>query len=182
MVVSGRSFDLSAAVAAGNDDAIVAMIREASDPGVPQRPSAQDVRTLLVDTRSNRVRNAAAVALADLRADGAAEDIVTLLRSPAAASSAGTLLFALDELGASLPLDVLLTIIEHGSYEARSEALSFLAEHRLAVEDDADLVDIRDRLDALASAPDPDTSRAATEARERLRPYLDRGRSPGTSP
>ena len=182
MVDQGRSIDLSAAIAAGNDDAIVAMIREASDLSASRRPTAEDVRALLVETRSNRVRNAAAVALADLRADGAADAIVTLLRSPGAAANAGTLLFALDELGGSLPLDVLLTMIEHGSYEARSEALGFLAGDRLTTDDDGDLLDAGDRLDALAGASDPDMSRAAAEALERLRPYLDRVHGPGMSP
>lgn len=182
MVSPGQSSDLSAAIASGNDDVVVAMLRGATDRGVPRRPTAHAVRMLLMDTASNRVRNAAAVALADLRADGAAEDIVKLLRAPETARVAGTLLFALDELGGTLPLDALLTIVEHGSYEARAEALRFIAEDRLTPDDDATLLAATDSLHALASASDAETSRAAMDALERLRPYLDRIQAPGIVP
>ena len=61
------------------------------------------------------------------------ERIVDVLRGPEVAGSSGTLLFALNELGASLPPSLLVHLVEHGSFEGRAEALIAMEEGRITL-------------------------------------------------
>ncbi len=94
--------------------------------------------SILQQAKSDRVRNAAAIAIVDLKATDAAHDIIDVLRRPEVAKVSGTLIYAVDELGASIPFLVLARLLELGSYEARAQALLFFEENRIALgsEDD----------------------------------------------
>jgi hypothetical protein len=124
----------------------------------------------LVATASNRVRNAAALALADMGGRDAGRMIVEVLRRPDIAKVSGTLLYALRELGASIPLSVIVGLIENGSYESRATALEFLKERQIERPDRAELDDARKRLTSFAR--DGDESEGAEAAQVALE-YLD---------
>ena len=96
------------------------------------RASASDrqrVLELLRQEPSPAVRNAAAIAAADLRLPDADKFIIRLLRRPELKNQRGTLLYALEELQAKVPLTLLTEIISEGSYEARHHALSLLSKN-----------------------------------------------------
>lgn len=139
-----------------DEDDIVKTLRTASDhAGAEERPGwIRTAADLLARTASRRNRNAAALALADLNAREAAGTLVDVLRRPEVATEAGTLLYALDELGASLPLDVAVGIIERGSYEGRAQVVLLLEERRVDRPADAELSAWRDRLGRLAARED----------------------------
>lgn len=94
------------ALRTGDEGRIVDALRHSSrGPTEHDRSSlTRETVTLLQTTASRRVRNAAALALADLGDPHAAESIVDVLHRPEIAEASGTLLFALNEFGASLPL------------------------------------------------------------------------------
>lgn len=123
-----------------------------------------EIAAILDGTRSNRLRNAAALALADRHAPGLAERLATLLASPDIAKSAGTLLYALDRTGGPLPADAFLNLIMNGSYEARAEALEFLVEDRLTVAGPDQARDLLTKLLAIRASDDAEAAGAAREA------------------
>lgn len=131
-----------------------------------------EIGIVLDRTRSNRVRNAAAVVLADRNAEGTAERLLALMTSPEIAKAAGTLLFALDELGGELTPEAFLNLIAHGSYEARAEALAFIAEDRVTVGNARSDRDLIEKLQGFATGSDPDAAHAAFEALEQIRRRL----------
>lgn len=126
------------------------------------------VAQLLQSTTSNSVRNAAALALVDLGGDDAAQIIIDVLHRPDVAKASGTLIYAVDELGASIPLSVLARLLERGSYEARSQALSFLEEGRVARSSDDEWEDGRRVLAALAVSDDAEAAEAGRTALDHL--------------
>lgn len=137
------------AIREGRDDRLVEMIEHAQAEG---GIAAEGLFAALRDTPSRLVRNAAALAIADMRPPRGVEVLADVLARPSIAHEAGTLIYALDELGGSLPLPAFVTLLEHGSYEARSEALILLDNGRVVArsEDERDMA--RDRLAALASS------------------------------
>jgi hypothetical protein len=78
-------------------------------------------------THSSRLRNAAAIAVADLNSDDAKQKLLHLLIRKDTKKSRGTLLYALDEAGASIPIDVLTQVI----MTTREEAIRFLEARRV---------------------------------------------------
>ena len=145
-----------------DEEQMIAWLRD-----VGSRPPAlttAEIARLLDRTGSHRLRNAAALALADLKADGAAERIGVLLRRADVAPQSGSLLFALDELGGTLSLEGLLNILRNGSFEARSEALHFLDADRVSMADPESRRVASAHLTALAAGPDPDAAAAAQDA------------------
>lgn len=149
------------AEARGDDDGVIDVIDRVTADWAKR---IEDIQTVLLRTRSAKVRNAAAVALVDMNAKAACGTIVTVLRRPNMGREAGTLLYALDELGASLPLDVAIDLIENGSYEARAEILLLLQKDRIEpFGSDARHAAIR-RLSALRLMPDAELGEAATIA------------------
>lgn len=92
-----------------------------------QRPAAGTaIEALLRTSKSAKVRNAAALALVELRSPDASKAINSVLTRKDIALTGGTLLFALDELGAKVRPDAALNVLLHGSYEARAELLILL--------------------------------------------------------
>lgn len=130
----------------------------------PQSLTVAEIEELIGRTASHRLRNAAALALVDLKAAGAVERIGALLERPDVASQSGTLLFALDELGGLLPLQSFVTVLRYGSFEGRSEALHFLDAGRVSVPDPDARRTAIGHLAAMVAGPDPEAAEAAEEA------------------
>jgi HEAT repeat protein len=122
---------------------------------------------ILEQTNSSRVRNAAALALADLR-DGSAKDaLINLLTRPDTKGSRGTLLYALEQLGADVPLPVLADIIADDSYEAREEALALIARDCIEYSS-VEIARARASLEAARASADTEHSQAIRRALEYL--------------
>ena len=115
-------------------------------------------------TPSRKVRDAAAIALVDMNARNACDSVIAVLRRPEIGREAGTLLYALDELDASIPLDVAVSLIEHGSYEARAETILLMQEGRIGSFDAAARLAASSKLVDLQTAPDEELAEAATLA------------------
>jgi hypothetical protein len=97
--------------------------------------SSRDLRIgkamqLLEEAASPRVRNSAALMLADLHASGAKQTLIDLVARPDTKGSRGTLLYSLSQLRASVPVELLVKIILEDSYEAREEALDLVSRGR----------------------------------------------------
>jgi HEAT repeat protein len=123
---------------------------------------------ILEQTNSARVRNAAALALADLRALCAKEALINLLTQPETRGARGTLLYALEQLGADVPLAILADIIADESYEAREEALGLIEQGRIDG-DTEEFAPSRARLEAAHASADGERSQAIGRALEYLR-------------
>jgi hypothetical protein len=119
------------ALAGGDEGRLVAELQNLKSQRSQRGARAAKAMQVLEQANSSRVRNAAALALVDLRASGAKEALINLLKRPDTKGSRGTLLYALEQLGASLPLLLLADIIVDESYEAREEALAFIANNRI---------------------------------------------------
>jgi hypothetical protein len=153
-------YALEAAERSGDETRLVEELRNA-EPDV-----APEVMRILERTSSPRVRNAAALALADMRAEGARDSLIEALRRVETRGYRGTILYALDELGANLPLSVVIDIIVDDPYEAREEALGFLASGR--VDSDADPRQVEGKLRVALRREDEERSHALREALEYL--------------
>ena len=81
---------------------------------------------VLATTADPRMRNAAAVALADLGSEIAPSVIRGLLVSPPTEGCRGTLLYALREMGGRLPLGLIVSSLARNVGEAQEELLGFL--------------------------------------------------------
>jgi hypothetical protein len=146
----------------GDEERMIARLRAVRDE--PQSLTVAEIEELIGRTASHRLRNAAALALVDLKAVGAAERIGALLERPDVAPQSGTLLFALEELGGWLPLQSFVTVLRYGSFEGRSEALHFLDAGRVSVPDPDARRTAIGQLAALVAGSDPEAAEAAEEA------------------
>jgi len=117
---------LEAAELAGNQDRLVEALHHVKSEKSPRQDRASQVLRILKETDSPRVRNAAAIALADMKVTTAKDELIKLLARDATKYSRGSLLYALEEMNAEIPLTVLADIIASDDYEAREEALRFL--------------------------------------------------------
>jgi HEAT repeat protein len=122
---------------------------------------------ILEHTNSARVRNAAALALVDLRAHDAKDALIDLLQRPGTRGARGTLLYALQQLGENVPLPILTEIIIDDSYEAREEALAFIISSHIECSAE-EFARSRVRLEAAASSADTDRLNAIHRALEYL--------------
>jgi HEAT repeat protein len=151
----------------GDEGRLIEELRNLKSRRTPRQSRTARAMQILERTVSARVRNAAALALADLRARSAKDALIDLLKRQETKGSRGTLLYALGELGADLPLPVLADIIADDSYEAREEALTFLASGR--IEGSAEEVArARAMLDAALPSADAERSQAIRRALEYL--------------
>jgi len=123
---------------------------------------------MLENAKSPRVRNAAALALADLRAGVAKEKLIDLLARPDTRGARGSLLYALDQLRADVPLTILAEIIANDTYEAREEALAIIERGRGAATPQ-DSANSRNLLEAAAAAADGERLQAVRRALKHLR-------------
>ncbi|HEX8663489.1 MAG TPA: hypothetical protein VF744_05620 [Beijerinckiaceae bacterium] len=159
---------LGGALASGDEDRIVDELRKIKSQRTPREQRVRSVLQILDEAASPRVRNAAALALADMRAASAHGKLVELLTRADTQPSRGTLLYALDELGAKLPIRALTALIAEGSYEAREEALGFLARSRFEASDD-DLRLAQRELEKVLGSRDAERADAAKAGLEILK-------------
>lgn len=113
----------------GDEEVILASLKAAKKSA--RRKYLNEILLILSNTHSARVRNAAAIAVADFRSENIKEALLDLLLRDDTRKSRGTLLYVLDEIGASIPIDILTRIIATSRYEAREEALAFLKSRRI---------------------------------------------------
>jgi hypothetical protein len=152
---------------AGDESRLVAELRSLKSQRSPRQPRLAKALQILEQTNSARVWNAAAMALADLRAGGAKNALINLLTRPETQGSRGTLLYALEKLRADVPLTILAQIILDESYEAREEALSLIARGRIECSAE-EFAGARARLDAARMSANDERSQAARRALEYL--------------
>lgn len=160
--------ELAKARRLGDEDALVKTLDR-----ITVMPSAifygwNELTDLLRDTRSQKIRAAVAMTLADLSIRDAAPIIISVISRSDVIRSSGTLLFALNELNASIPLDLIVSIIEVSSFEARAEALTFMEEIRVTPYKDADRVEAAHRLKAVQKNSDLERADAASLALDYL--------------
>jgi hypothetical protein len=98
-----------------------------------------------------------------MRAPGAKDALKRLLKRPDTIRARGTLIYALDELGADVPLPVLADIILNETYEAREEAVGLVAQDRIACSD-RELNSARKRFEAALGSADEERSQAIRRA------------------
>ena len=146
------------------DDELLFALKAARDIDSFPAEFVPSIADLLRETHSQRVRNEAALTLADLRDPRGAEALVEVLRRPEVPKVAGTLIHAFDEMGAALPMDVLTSIVMHGSYEARAMAISMLEDGRISIMGPAIEAAARDAFAILAASDDIEGAEAAHAA------------------
>jgi len=122
-----RQIDLDAVIGSGDENRIV----DALDAIGRSRASSAErsrIMELARKTRSPQIRNAAAIAVADLGVDGADQLLIDLIKRKESRGANGTLLYALREMNAYVPLPVLIDIItEDRTYEALEGVLDIIA-------------------------------------------------------
>ena len=150
-----------------DDEQLVQTLRQVKSLRTRRQARQHQVIEILRATGSARVRNAAALALADMRANQASEEIISLLSRPDTIGARGTLLYALDRLGSFVPLPTLTAIILEDPYEAREEALGLIDKHRARYSDRERRTALRHLRDGLAAVDDA-RARSAKSAIEYL--------------
>jgi hypothetical protein len=153
-----NSNPLDAAFHGGDEDRLVEELGKVSG----RRNLLRTVVRILEETKSPRVRNAAALALTDMHAESVKGKLVDVLKRPDTEGCRGTILYALDELGGDLPLSLLVDLIAQDSYEAREEALGFLASGK--VEYDEDRYEMRQKLMTALESADEEKAHAVNTA------------------
>jgi HEAT repeat protein len=159
---------IETALFAGDESRLIEELRNLKSQRTPRQARAAKAMQIFEKTNSSRVRNAAALALTDLRAPGAKEALIGLLMRPETKGSRGTLLYALGELRADVPLPALLEIVLDESYEAREEALDLIRRGRIECSA-GEFAGARVRLQAALASADSDLSQAIYRALEYLR-------------
>lgn len=122
---------LEAAFQSGDEDRLIRELRKVKSQKTRRALRASNVVRILRNAKSPRVRNAAAIALADMHAQNAKHVLIEMLANPVTKGSRGTLLYALRELRAVVPPKVLIEAVINDSYEASAEALGLLADQKL---------------------------------------------------
>jgi hypothetical protein len=159
--------DFDAVIGSGDENRIL----DALDAIGRSRGSSAErsrIMELARETRSPQIRNAAAMALADLGVDGADQLLIDLIKRKESRGTNGTLLYALREMNAYVPLPTLIDIIsEDRTYEALEGALDIIANNaaRYEAEERAEAVS---RIKPLLTSTDPHTSHTAKLAMKYL--------------
>ncbi len=139
-------------------------------------PERRRIIEIAETTGSPRIRNAAALALADLRIQGADQILIRLLESGATRNARGTLLFALEELGARVPLPLIVRLLLEENYEGREQALDLLGKRQVAFA----TPDLAAAAAALAALAKSDDDHGATVGRTALAWLAELGRPAGS--
>lgn len=166
MVTRFLTFITTSSVVADNESVILAALRN-YPKNATQRGKSNFKRmavNLLKTTPSERIRNAAALALININSPKAKDIIIDVLHRPEVIKSSGTLLFALSELGASIPLNMFVDVIERGSLEARAEVLGLMDEGKVEPPSDDELRTAKQRLERLVYSEDNERAEAAKVA------------------
>jgi hypothetical protein len=128
---SQRERELRAAISARDAGRVFASLDGA-------KPSADngDLEKLVIDqilmTEDAGLRNALAIAIAELKSKRGAEVIRNLLREQSTRGARGTLLYALAEMDEVIDLAIFADTIVNDSFEAAEECISALEDHRVA--------------------------------------------------
>lgn len=166
---------LEAALFSGDENKIVNELRQIRSKKSSRLARVRQALDVLQRAKSPRVRNAAAIALADMKGIEATDVLVDMLRRQEIKNSRGTLLYALDQLGADIPVDVLIELILHDSYEARQEAVNLIEKGR-AVWSDNVAPSATKKLESALSSDDEELRDAAGRVIEYVRKrYPDHG-------
>jgi uncharacterized protein HemY len=160
--------DEAAALSAEDEGYLIEELRSLKSRWSPRRSCVAQAVQILEQTGSLRVRNAAALALADLRASDAKDLLIALVRRPDTKGSRGTLLYTLGELAANVPLSVLTDVVAADAYEAREEALDFIRRGRVVYSAE-EYSNARKSLEVALAAADQERSEAIGRALEYLR-------------
>lgn len=150
------------------DDGVLAALDRLADVELSPEVRFAVACDIVRSASEDRARNAAAIALADLGDARAADAIAEVLRRPGMARSAGTLLYALLELDAALPIDLLTRMVIEGSYEARNEALTMMERGNVVPFDAEAGRRSGEALSHVARASDPEAAEAAGAALDLL--------------
>jgi hypothetical protein len=153
---------------AGDEGRLVEELRSLKSQRSPRQARIAKATQILEQTNSSRVRNAAALALTDMRAREAKDALINLLTRPDTIGSRGTLLYALEQLKADVPLPILAEIILNESYEARGEALGLISRDRIEYSAE-EFARVRARLEAAHTSGDNERSKAILRALQYLR-------------
>ena len=149
--------DLDAAIGSGDENRIV----DALDAIGRSRLSSAErsrIMELARKTRSPQIRNAAAIALADLGVDGADQLLIDLIKRKESRGANGTLLYALREMDAYVPLPMLIDIIsEDRTYEALEGVLDVIANNAAKYEAE-EKAEALSRIKPLLTSTDAHTS------------------------
>ncbi|MGH7063902.1 MAG: hypothetical protein ACREET_07470 [Stellaceae bacterium] len=151
MAIAETQIDLDAAIRSGDVERIADAL-DVIGRGAVSSHGIGRITELARKARSPVVRNAAAIALTDLKADGADALLIELIKRRETRGANGTLLYALREMNAYVPLPVLVDLVsEDRTYEALEGALDLIANNaaRYTREEKAEAVA---RLQPLATA------------------------------
>lgn len=151
----------------GDESPVIAELRGLKGQRSPREPRIAKAVEILKQANSARVRNAAALALADMRAQNAKEPLISLLTRPETKGARGTLLYALEQLRADVPIAILAEIIATESYEAREEALGFIVRGRID-SSMPDLARARGTLETARAEADSERAGAIRKALEHM--------------
>lgn len=155
-----------------SEDDVVECLR--TGPAGLSAGQAETVESMLVSTTSAKIRNAAALALLDMRSPRLEAAINTLLRRPTIARSAGTLLFCLMEADLRVAATAIPNIVRDGSYEARSELLILTSEGKVSFEHAAEMGALLADLAHIASTADAEAAEVAALAQEDIEALRER--------
>lgn len=157
---------LEAAFESGNEDFLVKELRKISSRRSRREARIAWTTRILEQAGSPRVRNAAALALADMQAHSAKDALIDVLKRPDTAGRRGALLYVLGALGAALPISILVDIVLGDSHESREETLSFIANEKFDC--DEDLHRSKRKLTAALISADEERSHTINAALEYL--------------
>lgn len=122
----------------GDPDAIIGVLERVGH--TPLDPDLEGiVMDLLWTTSTPVIRNAAAIALADMRSPTAPESLVRLIRSATTKGARGTLLYALEELEASVDLDLIVDLLINDNSEVQAEGLRSIQGGRITYANSQDI-------------------------------------------
>jgi hypothetical protein len=170
-----RQIDIDAVIGSGDENRIVDVL-DAIGRSHASSAERSCIMELASKTRSPQIRNAAAIALADLGVDGADQLLIDLIKRKESRGANGTLLYALREMNAYVPLPVLIDIItEDRTYEALEGVLDIIA-NNAAKYDAEEKAEAVSRMKSLLTSTDSHASHTAKLAIK----YLSRrsGRRP----
>jgi HEAT repeat protein len=130
-MASSRAVELQAALKAEDFNravlALEGVVRSDNEPALEKSALA-----LLWQAPSPHIRNAAAIALVDLGSTEAATYLTTLLAQDDTKGARGTLLYALEELGESIDLPLLVRVlVDDESIEVWSECIRAIEDGRV---------------------------------------------------
>ena len=152
--------DFDTAVGLGNEDDIVDALDAICRSGEPGAQRGRII-ALAMETSSPTVRNAAAIALADLGVDGTRELLIDLIKRKETRGANGTLLYVLREMNAFVPLSVLIDIMtEDQTYEALEGTLDVIANNAARYEA-GEKAEAISRMGPLLHSTAPHTAHAA---------------------